>query len=265
MTAVGIQVAGLMMFLRVRAMYRDNRYVVILLASLLFLWVAVGAWLLSHGVAVPQSSFIHPCRMEFSDRVGSLASAWARVPLCYDTVVFALTLNRTLPSIRNKEAGHVIYTLFTNGVLFYSVICAINLIFTVMIVRAPQGLKNITGQLELILTVAMMSRITLSLKKEGTRSPVPLDIHLRRKFPRCFDCQRPVQDVIKPQPTPNSQTSPARTELLDTQGHTGSLDGVVSSQGQRDNEVCTCSACPAVTDAFDPTDDERSRYREAII
>ncbi|KAG1842518.1 hypothetical protein DFJ58DRAFT_806169 [Suillus subalutaceus] len=237
MTAVGIQVAGLMMFLRVRAMYRDNRYVVILLASLLFLWVAVGAWLLSHGVA---------CRMEFSDRVyGVSHPAWAWVPLCYDTVVFALTLNRTLPSIRNKEAGHVIYTLFTNGVLFYSVICAINLIFTVMIVRAPQGLKNITGQY-----VAMMSRITLSLKKEGTRGPA---------------CQRPVQDVMKPQPTPNSQTSPTRTELLDTQGHTGSLNGVVSSEGQRDNEVCTCSTCSAVTDAFDPADDKRSRYREAIV
>ncbi|KAG1743200.1 uncharacterized protein EDB91DRAFT_1081158 [Suillus paluster] len=79
-----------------------------------------------------------------------LASAWAWVPLCYDTVVFALTLNRTLPSIQNKEAGHVVRALFADGVLFYSVMCAINLIFTIMIVRAPQGLKNITGQLELM-------------------------------------------------------------------------------------------------------------------
>jgi hypothetical protein len=31
-------------------------------------------------------------------------------------------------------------------VVYCSVICAINLIFTIMIVRAPQGLKNITGQ-----------------------------------------------------------------------------------------------------------------------
>ncbi|KAG2101519.1 hypothetical protein BD769DRAFT_1508220 [Suillus cothurnatus] len=89
MTAVGIQVVGLMMFLRVRAMYRDNRYVVILVALLLFVWVAVGAWLLSHSVAVPHSSFVHSCRMEFSDHVGDLASAWAWVPLGYDTVLFA--------------------------------------------------------------------------------------------------------------------------------------------------------------------------------
>ncbi|KAG2743937.1 hypothetical protein P692DRAFT_20809822 [Suillus brevipes Sb2] len=147
MTAVGIQVVGLMMFLRIRAMYCDNRYIVIFVALLLFVWVAIGAWLLSYSVAVPHSPFIHLCRLEFSDSIGGLATAWAWVPLCYDTVVFALTLNRTLPLIQNQEAGHIVHTLFTDGVLFYSVMCAINLIFTIMVVRAPQGLKYITGQL----------------------------------------------------------------------------------------------------------------------
>ncbi|KAG2065294.1 hypothetical protein BDR04DRAFT_1108761 [Suillus decipiens] len=266
MTAVGIQVVGLMMFLRVRAMYCNNRYVTILVASLFFVWVAVGAWLLSHGVAVHNSPFMHPCRMEFSARVGKLASAWAWVPLCYDTVIFALTLNRTLPSIKNKEAGHIVHTLFTDGVLFYSVMCAINLIFTIMIVRAPPGLKNITGQLELILTVTMMSRITLSLKKEGTRNSAPLGIHPGSKFPVCFDCQKPVQDITKLQPpTPSSWTSPMRTELFETQGHAEALDGDVSSQGQRDNEVRTCFTCPPVTCTFQPADDEHSQYREAIL
>lgn len=260
MTAVGIQVVGLMMFLRVRAMYRDNRYVVILVASLLFIWVAVGAWLLSHGVAVPHSFFIHSCRMEFSDSVGGLgsASAWAWVPLCYDTVVFALTLKRTLPSIQNKEAGHIIHTLFTDGVLFYSVMCAINLVFTIMVVKAPQGLKNITGQLELILTVTMMSRITLSLKKEGARGSVPFDTHLGSKFPLCFDCQRPVQDIMRPQlPAPSSQISPTRIDLFKTQGHTGALDGDSSAQGQRNSLE--------LTGAFNTADDERSWHRQAIV
>lgn len=266
MTAVGIQVVGLMMFLRVRGMYHDNRYIVILVASLWFVWVAVVAWLLFHSVAVPHASLIHSCRMEFSDSVGDLASAWAWVPLCYDTVVFALTLYRTLPSIKNKEAGHIVHTLFTDGVLFYSVMCAINLIFTIMVVRAPQGLKNITGQLELILTVAMMSRITLSLRKEGARRSVPLDTHLGSKFPLCFDCQRPVQDIMKPQPSASSfQASQTRTELVEIQGHTGAFDGDSFAQGQRNSEVRTCFTCPTVTGAFNIADDERSWYREAIV
>lgn len=50
---------------------------------------------------------------------GSIASASAWLPLLYDTYIFGLTLNRTLPSIRNKEAGHVIRTLFADGLLYY--------------------------------------------------------------------------------------------------------------------------------------------------
>lgn len=112
----------------------------------------------------------------------------------------------------------------------------------------------------------MMSRITLNLKKEGARSSVPLDTHPGSKFPLCFDCQRPVQDIMKLQPpAPSSQTSLTRTEMFEMQGHTGALDGDSSAQGQRDSKVHTCFTCPGVTGAFDITDDERSRYREAIV
>jgi hypothetical protein len=111
-----------------------------------------------------------------------------------------------------------------------------------------------------------MSRITLSLKKEGARSSVPLDTHPGSKFPLCFDCQRPVQDIMKPQlPAPSSQTFPTRTEMFEMQGHTGAPDSDSSAQGQRDSKVRTCFACTEVTGAFDIADDERSRYREAIV
>jgi hypothetical protein len=53
--------------------------------------------------------------------------------------------------------------------MYYSVICSITLVLTIMIVSAPPGLKNITAQMELLLTVAMMSRITLSLKKTAAK------------------------------------------------------------------------------------------------
>jgi len=36
-----------------------------------------------------------------------------------------------------------------------------------MIAVAPPGIQNITAQLELLLTVAMMSRVTIDLKKHG--------------------------------------------------------------------------------------------------
>ncbi|KZP15816.1 hypothetical protein FIBSPDRAFT_958489 [Athelia psychrophila] len=55
--------------------------------------------------------------------------------------------------------------MFQDGLIYYAVICAINLTLTVMIISAPVGIQNVTAQLELLLTISMMSRITLNLKQ----------------------------------------------------------------------------------------------------
>ncbi|KAG2062611.1 hypothetical protein BDR04DRAFT_1123826, partial [Suillus decipiens] len=148
MTAIGIEIVGIMMLLRVIAMYRHQWAIILLAVFLLLAWIVVTAWLLIHA---------GPCTMVFNS--GSIASASAWLPLLYDTYVFVLTLNRTLPAIRNKEAGRVIRTLFADGLLYY---------------RAPVGVKNIAAQLELVLTVTMMSRITLNIKKQAYYRPSPL-------------------------------------------------------------------------------------------
>jgi len=51
--------------------------------------------------------------------------------------------------------------------MYYSAIFSVNLVLTIMIVSAPAGVKNITAQLQQLLTVAMMSRITINLRKAG--------------------------------------------------------------------------------------------------
>ncbi|KAG2356421.1 hypothetical protein BDR07DRAFT_1613088 [Suillus spraguei] len=172
MTAIGIEIVGIMMLLRVNAMYKHQRAAILLAVFLLLAWIGVTAWLLSHAEPVIHTRNVHSCSMVFNS--GSIASASAWLPLLYDTYVFGLTLNRTLPAIRNKEAGRVIRALFADGLLYYSVICTVNLILAIMIIRAPVGIQNITAQLELLLTVTMMSRITLNIKKQAYYRPSPL-------------------------------------------------------------------------------------------
>ncbi|KAG1880001.1 hypothetical protein F4604DRAFT_1954009 [Suillus subluteus] len=159
---------------RVIAMYRHQRAAIVLAVFLLLAWIAVTAWLLSNGGPVIHLDNLHSCTMVFNS--GSIASASAWLPLLYDTYVFGLTLHRTLPSIRNKETSHVIRTLFADGLLYYSVICTVNLVLTIMIIRAQEGVKNIAAQLELLLTVTMMSRITLNLRKEASYGPSRLHL-----------------------------------------------------------------------------------------
>ncbi|KAG1885250.1 hypothetical protein F4604DRAFT_1730746 [Suillus subluteus] len=144
-TAVGIEIVGLMMLLRVIAMYKNQWAAIAPAVFLLLAWIVVTAWLLSHGEPVLHSDHVHYVSSETLSS-GSIASATAWLPLLYDTYVFGLTLNRTLPSIRNKEVGHVFHTLFADGLLFYSVICTVNLVLAIMIVRAHEGIKNIAAQ-----------------------------------------------------------------------------------------------------------------------
>ncbi|KAF9221523.1 hypothetical protein BS17DRAFT_784901 [Gyrodon lividus] len=174
MTTIGTQVAGLMMFLRVRAIYNKNKAVVWSVMLLFLVWVGVNAWLLTHGEAVQHASGIHSCSMIFDVPLSKIASASAWLPLLYDTVIFTFILKKTTLALRKEQTGRIVRTLLADGTLYYSSICAVNLVLTIMIVRAPQGLKNITAQLELLLTVTMMSRITLNLKKQVMCGSIPM-------------------------------------------------------------------------------------------
>ncbi|EKM49745.1 uncharacterized protein PHACADRAFT_188785 [Phanerochaete carnosa HHB-10118-sp] len=163
MTVIGINITALMMLLRGKPL------VIGFVAAAFCVEFGTNAWLLSNGIPVRHSSpTIHACTMIFDDsKVGGIASASAWMPLAYDTIVLALTLKRTLGPVRNKTAGKIAKVLLRDGILYYSVIFAVNLVLTLMIATAPPGLQNITAQLEYLLTVTMISRITLHLRKQA--------------------------------------------------------------------------------------------------
>lgn len=106
-----------------------------------------------------------------------------------------LTLYKTVGPVRHKNAGKIARVLLRDGMLYWryvathglpeilrlmnifsSVIFVVNLVLTLMIATAPPGLQNITAQLEYLLTVAMMSRITIHLRKQARSRE--LDTHL---------------------------------------------------------------------------------------
>lgn len=101
------------------------------------------------------------CCDDFRRRAVASSSAW--LPLLYDTVATGLTLYRTIPSIRNGytvtrrllEDGLIYYTFGSSFIawfprphwsLLYSTILAVTLVLTIMIIAAPDGLKNICAQ-----------------------------------------------------------------------------------------------------------------------
>ncbi|KAF8843255.1 hypothetical protein BDN67DRAFT_1029219 [Paxillus ammoniavirescens] len=202
MTTIGIQVAGLMMLLRVRALYKNKKAVFWSVMLVFLVWVGVNAWLLTFGEGMA---------LYFRENnVKSMASASAWLPLIYDTLIFALVLNKTQPALHRETSGHIVRTLYADGILYYSLICAVNLVLTIMIKSAPSGVQNIAAHNFLrcehsfhsLAKVAMMSRITLNLRKQGLYGPTPTAssvdgvIPISRDWPqlgpRQSTCARPV-------------------------------------------------------------------------
>ncbi|KAI0265572.1 hypothetical protein BC834DRAFT_877556 [Gloeopeniophorella convolvens] len=168
MTMIGITIVALMMFLRVKAMYSEKYCVQGFVLSILFIFIGTNTYLLTHGTPVQHAAYplVDSCTMVFDSSIGPvLASTSAWMPLVYDTVVVSLTLARTLRSVMDRTAGEIWGVLLREGLLYYSVICSVTLVLTLMIIIADQSVKLITAQLELCLTVTMMSRITLHLKR----------------------------------------------------------------------------------------------------
>ncbi|KAF8236407.1 hypothetical protein L208DRAFT_1528715 [Tricholoma matsutake] len=213
MTMIGIHVVGLMMLLRIYALYHQQRWIVAGVGLLLVVQAIINGWLLTQGervsclpssISIPSIQYLLACTMIFSPSMSvafdsavlSSSSAW--LPLLYDTVIVTLTVIRLLPSVRNQNASFVLRRLLEDGLLYYGVILAVNTSLTIMIIHAPDGLKNITAQctnftqwiLTCLLQVAMMSRITLNLKKSARKG-------------RAYDLGEPIHPSVGFRPPPS--------------------------------------------------------------
>ncbi|KAH9024816.1 hypothetical protein EDB85DRAFT_2150229 [Lactarius pseudohatsudake] len=189
MTMIGISVVALMLFLRIRALYADHAGKLVIQAiiiSILLTFVGVNSWLLTHGIPVPHYLATSCTMIVDPDVPAWIASSTAWLPLLYDTVVVSLTLYRTGGALysASKSTGEIFRVMLREGLLYYSAICTVTLAFTIMIVSADPSVRNITAQLELCLTVAMMSRITLHLKRFGHGDTVISSYATRRPHDR---------------------------------------------------------------------------------
>lgn len=170
---VVLGLVALMMMIRVYAMYARSWKVLVILGSLFLLQFTIQGWLQTrtHPVHHHFSTNIAGCSMLFDESLGGWPTASAWLPVIYDTAVFILTVYKTANILRcsPRHAVHgswIARTLLRDGALYYLAIVASNVPLIIMIVAAPDPIKNIAAQLEAFVTVTMMSRITLSLRRE---------------------------------------------------------------------------------------------------
>jgi len=189
MALLGVAIASLMMVIRVNAIYYGNKYAMTLIWVLFLVMVGTNVWLLIT-VGPVNHPHITGCSMLFgvTYHIGSWASATAWAPLCFDTAVVILVILRMNNIVRVKinNQSKVVTLLVRDGAMYFGVILAVNLVLAIMIVSSRNGIKNICAQLQLLLTVTMMSRITLNLRKNMDKPEshvhhvnIPLSHHSR--------------------------------------------------------------------------------------
>jgi len=175
MTMIGISIVFLMMFLRIRVLYAGILPIQVFVLAIFLTFIGINSYVLSHGIPVPHPAYpsVDSCTMIVDQKVGRmLASSTAWLPLLYDTVIVSLTLYRTASSVNAEPVGFVRRVLFQEGLLYYCVICTITLVLTIMIDSTGESIRNVASQLHLCLTVAIMSRITLHLKRYANSSNI---------------------------------------------------------------------------------------------
>ncbi|KAJ3503715.1 hypothetical protein NLJ89_g8309 [Agrocybe chaxingu] len=154
---------GLLMILRVYALYHRSN---ILLVLLLSVWTAQ---LVSSAVGISTAGVLQlPPGPMFVGCILTATSKWLAVnwagPLLLDGAIFFLTLWRTREYLRSSDKIPLLHILVRDGTLYFLVIFLVNLSNAFLYFFAPDNLKSVASSLTVMLTSTMVSRLVLNLR-----------------------------------------------------------------------------------------------------
>ncbi|KLO12087.1 hypothetical protein SCHPADRAFT_941492 [Schizopora paradoxa] len=160
----------LILTLRVSALYSQSKFVLAYLLLLLFVQLAVGLWTLSRPGSGPlplppvDLDAFTGCFYVSAPNLTKISTGCLWIEIAFDLSVFGLTLARTLRAVADDEALGLVRTVFRDGILYFLVIFSTNLVWALMVIFAPVGLKYINAEPSVILVVIMINRLTLNLR-----------------------------------------------------------------------------------------------------
>ncbi|KAI0044134.1 hypothetical protein FA95DRAFT_1608812 [Auriscalpium vulgare] len=169
--------SGSLMAIRVYALWSKNIYLFSVLLLYLSAQTIVGLWstLKSGGKPFPyllNNYEFHFC-IFLSPVVGAVSSSsiYVFMDLGYDTIVFLLTISRTIYIHRTGRAngvksGNLVQSLARDGAVYFGrvgIFC-INFIWVVMILTARPTLHGLSAMPSSVITTILVTRITTNLR-----------------------------------------------------------------------------------------------------
>ncbi|KAI0040333.1 hypothetical protein FA95DRAFT_887547 [Auriscalpium vulgare] len=173
---------GALMAVRVYALWGKNRLVLGFCVTYLTAQAIVGIWsmLLPGGKPFPytlNNYQFHYCVYVAPTLGRSSSLVYVLMDLCYDIVVFLLTVSRTLYIYhmgRGARRNGLVYHLARDGSMYFGGIFVVNFIWVIMIYVTRPGLHALLAMPQSIINVILVTRITLNLR-EAVHGPAVID------------------------------------------------------------------------------------------
>ncbi|KAI0037050.1 hypothetical protein K488DRAFT_81545 [Vararia minispora EC-137] len=168
---------GVLMIVRVYALWDRNRFVLYGLCTYLVAQMCAGLWqyTVSGGTPAPlplDNYEYHFCIYLPPKSIGRASTMFVLMELTFDSIIFLLTITRTIymytrhrHTTRIKDQGSgLIENLVRDGAFYFGVIFSFNLSWVLMILYAPTNLRAIASIPSSCVTTIMICRITLNLR-----------------------------------------------------------------------------------------------------
>ncbi|KAF8583358.1 hypothetical protein K439DRAFT_1412273 [Ramaria rubella] len=160
-TLSSIALIEVIMSLRTYALYGCNMVLLVCLLFLVACQASVMAVLVHNGRRVPLPIGVTGCVL--TGRNAYLAAFWMS-PLVLDTVIFTLTLYKTRQCRKKAQEVSLLRLLLKDGIIYYVVICGVNVLNVLVYLSAPIDLKAVGATFSYVMTTIMISRLVLNLQ-----------------------------------------------------------------------------------------------------
>ncbi|EMD39234.1 hypothetical protein CERSUDRAFT_72420 [Gelatoporia subvermispora B] len=176
---IGIHDLTAILTIRTHALYDRSRYVLGLLLTVGALVGTVGMWSMlsdrSVALDMPLSvDYWHTCDLSLTNgQTERLAIAWSGL-LIFDTLVFVLTVFKTLKSNAVWRRRGLFYIIFRDGATYYGILALANIVNVItLIVPVPTAQSRALGMFITTTTTVssvLISRLVLNLRVQGRRA-----------------------------------------------------------------------------------------------
>jgi hypothetical protein len=177
--AVAIQIiVGILLIMRTYALYNCRKAVLLLLCIAGLIVIAFGIWCVMSGqgtTPTPDELPLSGCLLPVSDNVAKrLAAAWTGM-LCFDIMIFSMTLYKSLTYKRGGSTT-ILFVMLRDGTIYFGLMVAACVSVILSFRLSPSYEKGVTTILTNVISSTMISRLMLNIRNPKLNSNYRTDL-----------------------------------------------------------------------------------------